>query len=159
MVQLQSRRGGPGTLKKQRIPLRRPQSFVISTLSARVASGIRCWTLPRFLLGRFWPPTWLKTVLEFVLERPRAVQEHSFSAPGPSKSAPRALQERSRRPPRAQEAPRCVREAPRGRFGPLQGPSESVRRILMARWRALPAGNWITAVLVRASERSERGLF
>ena len=49
----------------------------------------------------FAPPRWLKPVLEFLLERPRAVQENSFSILELSKSAPRdsrPLQHAFRRP-------------------------------------------------------------
>ena len=46
--------------------------------SAQVASWPRFWTLLAPLLGAFWPPRSLKPVLECLLERPRAVQEHFF---------------------------------------------------------------------------------
>ena len=77
--------------------------FVLLPFSAGVASGARFGTLPGSVLGAFWPSRWLKPLLEFLLERPRAVQEHFFPVPEPSKSAPRGLQDRSKRPPRAEE--------------------------------------------------------
>ena len=46
--------------------------------SARVAFWTRCWTLLASLSGAFWPPRWLKPLLEFLLERPRAVQDFFF---------------------------------------------------------------------------------
>ena len=51
-------------------------------------------------------PKRLKPLLECLLERPRAVQDHFFPAPKGSKSGPRHLQDCSKSPPRAQEAPR-----------------------------------------------------
>ena len=59
------------------------------TFSTRVASWTRFWTLLASLSGAFWPPRWLKPVLEFFLERPRAVQDYF----GP-KIDPRGAQER-----------------------------------------------------------------
>ena len=60
----------------------------------------RCWSLLGPLLGAFWPLRWLKPVLKFLLERPRAVQEFLFLSwrpPGASqeasKSAARGFQE------------------------------------------------------------------
>ena len=85
--------------------MRRPQSSVVSPFGARIACGTRFGTLPGSVLGAFWPSKWLKTVLESVSERPRAVQVHLFSSPEASESNPRGLQERSKRPPGAlQEA-------------------------------------------------------
>ena len=83
--------------------MRRPQSFVILPFSARSAFGPRFELILGPLLGALWAPRSLKTVLEFFLERPRASQEHFFSAPEPSKSAPRGFQEASKRPPGCQE--------------------------------------------------------
>ena len=82
----------------------------------------RFWSLLGSLLGAFWPLRWLKPVLEFFWERPRAVQEFFCSAPEASKSAPRGVQERpvspwkppfgrpslfkgSKRPPRGLQGP------------------------------------------------------
>ena len=64
------------------------------TFSARVASWTRFWTLLASLSGAFWPPRWLKPVLEFLLERPRAVQDYFFgSAPWPTKPWPQQSRE------------------------------------------------------------------
>ena len=85
--------------------MRRPASFAISPFSAPVASGSRFESLRGSLLEPFWPSRWLKPLLEFLLERPRAVQEDFFLVLEPSKSAPRGLQDRSKRLSRGQEAP------------------------------------------------------
>ena len=45
------------------------------------------------LWGAFWPPRWLKTVLKFFQDPPRADPYNFFSAPRASKSGPRGLQE------------------------------------------------------------------
>ena len=106
---------------------------------ARVASRARFWTLLASLLGAFWPSRWLKPVLEFLLERPRAVQDNIF---GPW-SPPRALQEASKR---LQEAPKSTprglpnlkrlqdaSKRPRGTdfdpFGEAAGPPEAMKRL------------------------------
>ena len=60
------------------------------TFSARVASSTRFWTLCASLSGAFWPPRWLKPVLEFLLERPRAVQDFFFRPQERPKRRPRA---------------------------------------------------------------------
>ena len=86
--------------------MRRPQSFVILHFSAQVASGTRFWNLLGSVLGAFWPSRWLKPLLEFLLERPGIVQEYFFSVLEPSKSAPKGLPDRSKRPARGQEASR-----------------------------------------------------
>ena len=78
----------------------------VSQFSVQVAWGPRFWTLWASLLGAFWPPRWLKTLLEFLLDRPGAVQDYFFSAFKPSKSAPRGLQDRCRTAPGGQDAPR-----------------------------------------------------
>ena len=82
----------------------------------RVASWARFWALLASLSGAFWPPRWLKHVLEIVLDRPRAVQEHFFAASEASKSATRGLQEQFKRHPGAEKAPRWVQEASGDRF-------------------------------------------
>ena len=46
--------------------------------------------------GAFWPPRWLKPVLEFLWERPRAVQDKFFWPRERPKSLPRAPQEPSK---------------------------------------------------------------
>ena len=83
--------------QKSRNFVRRPQSFVVLPFSARVASGIRFWTLLASLLGSFWLPRWLKPLLENLSERPRAVSNNVFSVPRASKSAPRGKKEPSGR--------------------------------------------------------------
>ena len=70
----------------------------VSPFPTRVAFWARFWTHLASILGAFRPPRWLKTLLESVLDWPRAVQEHFFSAPEASKSVPRAFQERSTSP-------------------------------------------------------------
>ena len=79
--------------------VRRPQSFMVFPFPTPVASGIRFWTFPGSVLGAFWPSRWLKPLLELLLDRPRAVQDYFFSVLMPSKSAPRGLQDRSKRSP------------------------------------------------------------
>ena len=81
--------------------------------------GLKCLTLLVPILGAFRPPISLKTVLGPVLDRPRAVQEHFFSAPEDSKSDPQppappeptkplqSLQEVSKRLPRDLQSPVC----------------------------------------------------
>ena len=64
--------------QKQRIIQKKTILFAEITFSARVASGTRFGTLPGSVLGAFWPSRWLKPLLEFLLERPRAVQEICF---------------------------------------------------------------------------------
>ena len=93
--------------------VRRPSDFEVVRFSARVAIRTRFWTLPGSIMITIWPP---KTILEFVLERPRAVQEHFFSALEASESCPRRLQESSRSSPRARGAPRCALDLSRDRF-------------------------------------------
>ena len=66
--------------------------------SGRVAFWTRFWTLLASLSGAFWPPRWLKPLLELLLEKPRAVQDFFFRP-----------QERPKRPPRA---PHKLLEAP-----------------------------------------------
>ena len=89
---------------------------MISLFSARLASGTRFWTLPGSVWEAFWPPRWLKTVLKFFQDPPRADPYTFFSAPRASKSGPRGLQEHFKRPPRAEEASSCVQEASGERF-------------------------------------------
>ena len=91
--------------------MRHPHSYVILPLSAPVASGTRFWTLPGSVLRAFWPSRWLKPLLEFLLERSRAAQEHFFPALEASKSSPRALQDASRLPRGLQE---LSKSSPRG---------------------------------------------
>ena len=87
---------------------------MISLFSARVASGTRFGILPGSVLGAFSPSRWLKPLLEFLLDRPRAVQENFFSVLEPSKSVPRGLQDRSKRPARGQ--PRSSKRPPGSHF-------------------------------------------
>ena len=87
--------------------------------------------------GAFWPPRWLKPLLDFLLERPRAVQEYFFFGPG-------ALQERSKRPPRGfQEAsrrPRGSKRPPGSHFGPIWTPFWTpFGRILELIWNVFPS--------------------
>ena len=86
--------------------VRRPPSFVVSPFSVRVTSGTRFWDPPGLRFRSLWPSTWLKPLLEFLSERPGAVQEYFFSVLEPSKSTPRGLRDCSKRPARGQEAPR-----------------------------------------------------
>ena len=72
-------------------------TFVILPFSAPLAFGPRFGPLFGTLLGAFWPPRWLKPVLELVLDRPRVDQEHFLSAPDGSKSAPRGQKEGSKK--------------------------------------------------------------
>ena len=67
--------------------------------SARVASWTRFWTLLASLSGAFWPPRWLKPVLEFLLERPRAVQDYFFRPQERPKRRPRASHKPLEAPP------------------------------------------------------------
>ena len=53
----------------------------------------RFWSLLASLWGAFWPPRWLKPVLKFFQDPPRADPYTFFSAPRASKSGPRGLQE------------------------------------------------------------------
>ena len=108
--------------------------------SARVASRARFWTLLASLLGAFWPPRWLKPVLEFLLERPRAVQDTFFwlknvleifqeppradqdtffSAPEASKRPPRGLQEAKGRLNRFLDSPSGLQQRSGSHFGPI----------------------------------------
>ena len=84
---------------------------MILALRARVASGSRFWTILGSVFTGFWPSRWLKPLLKFLLDRPRAVQELFFSALEPSKRAARGLQERFQRHPGEQDAPRGLRGA------------------------------------------------
>ena len=70
--------------------------FKVSPFLAGAAFGPRFWTLLASLLGAFCPPRWLKPLLEFLLERPRADQGNFFRA----RAAPRALQEPKQRVPK-----------------------------------------------------------
>ena len=58
--------------------------------SFQVVSWTRFWTLLASVSGAFWPPRWLKPVLEFLLERPRAVQDFFFRPQRRPKRRPRA---------------------------------------------------------------------
>ena len=105
-------KGGPGTLKIKEFR---------KTSSKFCDFALFCWSrlwdsIWDPVLGAFWPSRWPKPLLEILLERPRADQEDFFSVPEPSKSAPRGLQDRSKRPPRAEEAPRWVQDASGDRF-------------------------------------------
>ena len=93
--------GAPGPQKSIN-SIEKTMVFEEIPFSARVVSWTRFWTLLASLLGAFWPPRWLKPVLEFLLERPRAIQEYFFRARERPKSRPRA-----KRPPRG----------PQGQFG------------------------------------------
>ena len=65
--------------------------FVISAFSIRARFWTPFWTLPGSLGGAFWPSRWLKPVLKFVLDRPRAVQDYFFFG---SKRQKRGFQKR-----------------------------------------------------------------
>ena len=84
-------------LKKSKKNLGKTMVFKKSAFSALTAFRPRFSTLLASLLGVFWPPRWLKSLLEFLLERPRAVQGKFFSAPNGSKSAPRGKKEGSKK--------------------------------------------------------------
>ena len=71
------------------------------------------------LLGAFWPPRWLKPVLEFLLDRPRAVQEHFFPAPEPSRNAPRAIRKPLETPPEPAKPFQRLQEASKRPPGPI----------------------------------------
>ena len=120
----------PLGLKQSRNSSRRPQMFVVSPFGDRVANRLRgpVWDLPGLPFGTLLALKMADNCLEFVLERPRAVQVHLFSAPEASKGVPRGLQEHSKRPVRAQETPRCVREPSREQFGPPRGPQNLPNR-------------------------------
>ena len=75
--------------QKSRKSIEKAMVFEEFAFRARVASWARFWTLLGSVLGAFWPPRWLKPVLEFLLERPRAHQEYFFSASEASNSVPR----------------------------------------------------------------------
>ena len=116
--------------------MKRPQSFVVSSFSARDASGIRFWTFSGSVLGGFWPSRWLKPLLEILLERPRADQEELCSVLEPSKSppeaprsAPRGLRETTSLPRQLQESPRDSKND----FGAILG---SILEHFGAIWRA-----------------------
>ena len=91
--------------------------------SARVAIWTRFWTLLASLLGACWPPRWLKPLLEFLLERPRAVQDFFFQP-----------QERPKRLPRAPHKPLEVPPWPTKPFLELQEPSKSPPRGLQGQF-------------------------
>ena len=91
-------KSSPGTSKINKIH-RKTILFEEIVFRAQVASWTRFWTLLGSILGAFWPPRWVKSLLELLLERPRANQEDFFSVLEPSKSAPRGLQDRSKRRP------------------------------------------------------------
>ena len=78
-------------------------------------------------LARMQPPRALTHVLDLPLGRPRAVQEQVVPTSEISKSGPRLLQECSKSPPRAQDAPRCAREPSGDRFSPLGTSPELLR--------------------------------
>ena len=90
--------------------------------SARVASWSPFWTLLASLLGAFWPPRWLKPVLEFLLERPRAVQEYFFRPQERPKSRPRASRKPLDAPPWPTEPSPGLQEAPERPPGPIWHP-------------------------------------
>ena len=69
----------------------------------------RFWSLLSPLLGSFWPLRWLKPVLKFLLERPRAVQEFFFLSWRP----PGASQEASKSAPRGFQELKGVQDAPK----------------------------------------------
>ena len=83
------------------------------TFSARVASWTRFWTLLASLSEAFWPSRWLKPVLEFLLERPRAVQDYIFGTQERPKRRPRAPQEATERPPGCQDNSKSSPRRPR----------------------------------------------
>ena len=91
--------------------------FEFSAFSDRVVFGPRFGHILDPILGAIWPLLSLKTVLELVLERPRASQEHFGSALEASKSSPRGHQEASRLPRRLQE---LSKSPPRGQRLPEQ---------------------------------------
>ena len=96
------------------------------TFSARVAFWTRFWTLLASLSGAFWPPRWLKPLSEFLLERPRAVQEFFFCP----KSDPRGFQERPKAPESPPLADQALFRAPRD----LQEPSKRLPRGLQGQF-------------------------
>ncbi len=72
---LQKTTPGP---QKSRNSIEKTKVFEEIEFSAQVASWPRFWTLLAPLLGAFWPPRWLKPVLKFLLERPRALSIKFF---------------------------------------------------------------------------------
>ena len=90
--------------------------FKVSLFSARVACGTQFGTLPGSVFGAFWPSRWLKPVLKFVLDRPRAVQDYFFSAPsgkkkGSKKGAKKGTQKGGGRESGADPSGRGFRES------------------------------------------------
>ena len=61
--------------------IKKTMFFEEITFLARVASWTRFRTLPGSVLRAFWPSRCLKPLLEFLSERPKAVQEHFFARP------------------------------------------------------------------------------
>ena len=72
--------GAPGPLKV-RFSCERYCTFCDFACFSRDSILDPFWTLPGSLLGAFWHLRWLKPVLEFVLDRPRPVQDYFLSAP------------------------------------------------------------------------------
>ena len=117
--------------------LKKPLKFIelsvklkVSLFSARVACGTRFGTLPGSVFRACWPSRWVKPLLGFFLERPRAVQELFFGSI--------AVQERSKRPPKPhQEAsmrPRRSKKGPRGVWGPILTPLGPLRTSKSTDW-------------------------
>ena len=100
------------------------------TFSLRIRFRTQFWTFPGSLLGAFWPPRWLKPVLEFLLERPRAVQDYFFW-----------LQERPKRLPRASHKRLEASPWPTKPFSGLQEASKSPRG------RQAPFGSHVGTIL------------
>ena len=93
-IDVDTQKSTPGPLKSVNYYFKKAMIFEENTFSARVAFWTRFWTLLASLSGAFWPPRWLKPLLEFLLERPRAVQDFFFR-----------LQERPKRLARAPHKP------------------------------------------------------
>ena len=88
----------PGPQKSMK-SIEKTMVFEEIAFSAQVASWTRFWTLLASLWGAFWLLRWLKPVLEFLLERPRAVQDNFFRPQDRSKRHPRASRKPLEAPP------------------------------------------------------------
>ena len=74
------------------------------------------------LFGSLLAPRWLKPVLRFLLERPRAALEIFFSVPEAAKSAPTAFQEASKSTPGCQDSSKSSPRGPRIDFRAILEP-------------------------------------